>query len=115
MERRDGVATRLWLAPLSLAWVLPAGLWAVSCWLRRRGLRSAGPWLLVVGVPLAVCVAFWYTPRYRLPASAGLLPLAALACGLVVRDRARAWPALVALAAGGLFTGLNACRGLRPA
>ncbi len=111
MERRDGVATRLWLAPLPLAWILPAGLWMLALLVRRRGLRGAGPWLLVVGVPLAVCVAFWYTPRYRLPASVGLLPLAALACGLVFRDRARAWPALVALAAGGLFTALNGAVG----
>jgi hypothetical protein len=108
MERRDGVATRLWLAPLTLAWILPAGLWALLALARRRGLRSAGPYLLIVAVPLAVCVVFWYTPRYRLPASAGLLPLAALALGLVVRDRARAWPALVAVAAGALFTGINA-------
>lgn len=107
MERRDGVATRLWLAPLSLAWLLPAGLWVLFLLTRRQGLRSAGPWLLVVGVPLAVCLVFWYTPRYRLPASAGLVPLAALACGLVLRDRFRAWPTLVALSAGALFTGLN--------
>ncbi|MDG1491465.1 MAG: hypothetical protein P8R43_06200, partial [Planctomycetota bacterium] len=33
---------------------------------------------------------------------------AALALGLVVRDRARAWPAMVAVAAGALFTGINA-------
>ena len=60
-----------------------------------------------MGVPLAVCLVFWYTPRSRLPASAGLVPLAALACGLVLRDRFRAWPTLVALSAGALFTGLN--------
>jgi len=111
MERRDGVATRLWLAPLSLAWVLPAGLWALIALARRRGLRSAGPYLLIVAIPLMVCIAFWYTPRYRLPASAGLLPLAALAIGVVVRDRARAWPALVAVVLGVLFTGVNAAVG----
>jgi predicted Zn-dependent protease len=58
-----------------------------------------------------VCIVFWYTPRYRLPASAGLLPLAALAIGVVVRDRGRAWPALVALAAGALFSGINSAVG----
>ena len=72
MERRDGVATRLWLAPLSLAWVLPPGLWGLFALARRRGLRSAGPYLLIVAIPLLVCIVFWYTPRYRLPASAGL-------------------------------------------
>jgi len=111
MERRDGVATRLWLAPLSLAWVIPAGLWALVALARRRGLRSAGPYLLIVAVPLMVCIVFWYTPRYRLPASAGLLPLAALAIGVVARDRGRAWPALVALAAGALFSGINTAVG----
>lgn len=111
MERRDGVATRLWLAPLSLAWLLPAGLWTLLVLGRRKGLRIAGPYLLVVAVPLVVCIVFWYTPRYRLPASAGLLPLAALAAGHVVRDRARAWPALLALVAGGLFSAVNGATG----
>jgi len=111
MERRDGVATRLWLAPLSLAWVLPPGLWGLFALARRRGLRSAGPYLLIAAVPLLVCIVFWYTPRYRLPASAGLLPLAALALGVLARDRAKAWPALVAVAAGALFTGINTAVG----
>jgi len=111
MERRDGVATYLWLAPLPLAWLIPAGLLLTLSLVRRRGLRELSPWLFVVGVPLAVCLVFWYTPRYRLPAAVGLVPMAALACGLVLRDRRGAWPALAALAAGVAATGVNAAVG----
>ncbi|MEM9379555.1 MAG: hypothetical protein AAGB93_06340 [Planctomycetota bacterium] len=81
LERRDGVARRLWLAPVPLAWILPVALVALFGLVRTVGLRAATPWLLVVLVPLAVCVVFWYTPRYRLPATAALVPLAAVAVG----------------------------------
>ena len=111
MERRDGVATWLRLAPLSLAWLLPAGLLLAGSAARRRGLRELSPWILMIGVPLAVCVVFFYTPRYRLPAAVAVVPLAALAISLVGRDRLRAWPALLALVVGASTTWVNAAVG----
>lgn len=81
MERRDGAARRLWLAPIPLAWLLPVALVALFGLVRTAGVRTATPWLLALLVPLTVCVVFWYTPRYRLPATAALVPLVAVAIG----------------------------------
>lgn len=85
MERDDGVASRLWLAPVPLAWIVPVALMALFGLVRRIGFSTAFPWLLLLVVPFAVCVVFWYTPRYRLPAAVVLVPLAALALGRMAR------------------------------
>lgn len=79
-ERNDGTAYWLWLAPLPLAWVLPLAFMTILAGLARRKLWVQwAPIALFFGVPMAVCVVFFYTPRYRLPASIVVLPLAALA------------------------------------
>lgn len=67
MERRDGVATRLWLAPIPLSWVLPVGFVTLIMLMVRGARVRLLPVALLVAVPLAVCVVFWYTPRYRMP------------------------------------------------
>lgn len=100
MERDDGVASRLWLAPVPLAWIVPVALMALFGLVRRIGFSTAFPWLLLLVVPFAVCVVFWYTPRYRLPAAVVLVPLAALALGQMARGGRGALPLAVAAAAG---------------
>lgn len=78
-ERRDGVASWLWLAPVPVAWILPVALVALFGLGRALGRRRAAVLGVFVGAPLAVCVVFFYTPRYRAPAIVGAVPLAALA------------------------------------
>lgn len=79
-ERDAGVASRLWIAPLPLAWLVPVSLVMLFLGLRDKGTRlSWVPLLIIVAVPLAVVVAFFYTPRYRLVAAVAFVPLAAMA------------------------------------
>jgi len=80
-ERDDGTAARLWLAPVPVAWLLfpalaAAGALAFGC---RRRLARAVPVLALGTIPVLVCVVFFYTPRYRLPAVPALAVLAAVA------------------------------------
>ncbi len=84
-ERDDGVASRLWLAPLPLAWLIPAALVMLFMLLRASATRLASvPLLVFIAVPLAVVVAFFYTPRYRLVGAVAFVPLAAMALGVVL-------------------------------
>ncbi len=78
-ERDDGVASRLWLAPLPLAWLMPLALVALLrlLWV-RTGRANAVPLAVMVVVPIAVVVAFFYTPRYRMPSAAAVVPLVAM-------------------------------------
>lgn len=76
LEREDGLSSRLWLAPLPLAWwTLPACL-AIFILLRRATLQHV-PLALALVLPLAICAAFFYSPRYRMPAAPALVLLAA--------------------------------------
>lgn len=78
-ERDDGVASRLWLAPLPLAWLMPLALVALFGLVRDRETRlSVVPLAVLVVVPIAVVVAFFYSPRYRLPSAVAVVPLVAL-------------------------------------
>jgi tetratricopeptide (TPR) repeat protein len=78
LERKDGVASRLVLAPLPTAWLtLPALL--VLAGLARDPRRNF-PELLLVLVPLITVATFWYSPRYRMPA----VPLLAGLAGALV-------------------------------
>jgi len=82
-ERAEGLLKRLWLTPVHTAWLIPPAAVALATWLRRP--KTWLPELMLVGVPLAVVVAFWFSPRYRLPA----LPVIALAAAWTVRQAVR--------------------------
>ncbi len=74
LEREDGVASRLALAPVPTAWLtLPALLALV--FLARHPRRNF-PELLLVLAPLITVATFWYSPRYRMPAVPLLAALA---------------------------------------
>ncbi len=76
LEREDGLTSMLWLAPLPLAWwTLPACL-AAWILLRRAALQHL-PLVSALVLPLAVCAAFFYSPRYRMPAAPALVLLGA--------------------------------------
>lgn len=76
LEREDGLSSRLWLAPLPLAWwTLPACL-ALLLLLRRATLEHV-PLALALVLPFAICAVFFYSPRYRMPAAPALVLLAA--------------------------------------
>ncbi|QDV05461.1 hypothetical protein Poly30_09590 [Planctomycetes bacterium Poly30] len=100
-ERADGVASRLWLAPLPLAWLLPLALVGLFTLLRDRSTRMAVlPLFLLVVVPIAVVVVFFYTPRYRLPVAAAALPLVAVLVARLSAGRGSGQPARGAALAG---------------
>ena len=67
MEVETGLVSRLRWCPLFTAWLIPPALVMLLGWLRRW--RTWGPELLLFAVPLVVVVVFWYSPRYRLPAT----------------------------------------------
>jgi tetratricopeptide (TPR) repeat protein len=75
LEREDGFASRLALAPLPTAWLTLPGL-VVLAWLLRDP-RRYFPEALLLLAPLATVAIFWYSPRYRMPA----LPLLAMLTG----------------------------------
>jgi hypothetical protein len=84
-EREAGVASRLWLAPLPVAWLVPAALVMLFILLRSAATRwSSVPLLVFVAVPMAVVVTFFYTPRYRLAGVVAFVPLASLALGALL-------------------------------
>ncbi len=108
MEIAEGFSSRLRYCPLYTAWLLPPALVALGLWLRRG--REWLPELLLFGVPLAVVVVFWYSPRYRLPAT----PVVALGAAWTLaallqwrRRRALAAAGLVSLAVAGGLDVLN--------
>jgi len=76
LEREDDLTPMLWLAPLPLAWwTLPACLALLI--LLRRGTLEYVPLALALVLPFAICVAFFYSPRYRMPAAPALVLLGA--------------------------------------
>lgn len=97
LEIAEGLTTRLRLSPLPTVWLLPPALVALVVWLRRW--RQYLPELLLFAVPLLVVVAFWFSPRYRLPA----VPLIAVGCAWVLWQgfqvrRQRGWTVACAAA-----------------
>ncbi len=76
-ERRVAALSRLALAPLPLAWLVPPALLALLAAAKQA--RRYGPELILLLVPLVVVVAFWYSPRYRLPATVSVVVGAAWA------------------------------------
>ncbi len=116
-ERDAGVASRLWLAPLPIAWIVPAALVMLFLLLRASATRFASvPLLVFVVVPLAVVVAFFYTPRYRMAGVVAFVPLGAMALGTILakshtaQDRRRTVLLGLALAVGAMSGLVN--RGL---
>lgn len=107
LERGDGFLRSLWLAPLPVAWILPpALLLALLQWRRARALLPL-QWLLLL--PLGVVLAFFYSPRYRLPAVAPAVLLAAWSAHQVLAERR--WPQLAAWGLGVAGPFLNAATG----
>ncbi|MEM8710038.1 MAG: hypothetical protein AAGG01_03730, partial [Planctomycetota bacterium] len=104
-ERDAGVASRLWLAPLPLAWLMPVALVAaLGLLLAGAQRRATVPLAVVFAVPIITVVLFFYSPRYRLPSAAAVVPLAALALAAVGRRSSEGlasprWTIAVGLAA----------------
>ena len=107
-ERDDGTASRLWLAPVPLAWILPLALMTLVFGLaRRKHWIEWAPAALLFAAPMAVCVVFFYTPRYRLPAAVVALPLAAIALSRAARGGRPALIGAVGLGIGVLAGPVN--------
>lgn len=75
-EIDQGFADSLRLAPLPLAWLIPPALIALLI-LLRSSLRRYIPELVLIIVPLLVVALFFYSPRYRFPATPVLVAVAA--------------------------------------
>ena len=68
---------------ISLVLLLPLALFGLVWQLLRKG-RAAFPQAILLLIPLAVCVVFFYSPRYRLPAAVPAVILAGGALGASV-------------------------------
>jgi tetratricopeptide (TPR) repeat protein len=96
LEREDGFASRLALAPLPTAWITLPALFALV-FLARRPRRNF-PELLLVLAPLITVATFWYSPRYRMPAVPLLAALAGNAFAMLpsrLRDPAGRIPGIL--------------------
>lgn len=93
LEREHGLGRRAALAPLELPWLL--GLSLVGVALVARARRSLVPEIALLLPPLATCLVFHYSGRYRLVAAPVLCGLAGLA---LVRWRELGWPRAATLA-----------------
>lgn len=103
VEQDLGLAGWRWLAPLPLAWLIPPALVGLVALAREP--RRYGVELVLFGVPLLVVAVFFYSPRYRLPAT----PMIVVAAGWVLsravrRGASRAW---LATASAALLTGIG--------
>lgn len=86
-DRREGLWPTLLLAPLPAAWItFPAFAMLLLVW---RRWRDTLPLLLLVLVPLAVVLAFFYSPRYRMPALGPMAVLAAWSLHALLAERRR--------------------------
>ena len=84
LERTDGLAYALLLAPVPTAWLMGlalVGLWPAGT--RRR--LNLVDWMVLV-VPCAIVAVFWYSPRYRLPVIPILIMGAASALVGTIRE-----------------------------
>jgi tetratricopeptide (TPR) repeat protein len=95
LEREHGLADRAFLVPLEVPWLM--GVAALGLTLACRRPARFAPELLLLGLPVLVCVGFYYSARYRLVAAP---LLCALAAGAAVHWRELGWPrgAVAALA-----------------
>jgi tetratricopeptide (TPR) repeat protein len=87
LEKRTDFGSRLALAPLTLALLLPLSILGIVLAWRRQGFRQRAPEILLMIGPAAIVLLFWYSPRYRLP----LAPAAILLCAEVLVGAVRAW------------------------
>ncbi len=116
LEQRDGWVNLLFLSPLPTAWLMGPAVVGLIGWGRgRHSNRKQGPhafhamdWALLI-LPILIVMAFWYSPRYRLPALPMLVVASAAAVAGVWHARARAsgsvWGVPVALFAASIATG----------
>ncbi|MBI5865383.1 MAG: glycosyltransferase family 39 protein [Planctomycetes bacterium] len=93
VERAEGVARALWLAPAPLPWIAWPAVVVALWWLWRA--RTFGPEALLALVPLVVVVLFFYSPRYRFPAAPMLALGFAVAITTLLQWRARKVAALL--------------------
>jgi tetratricopeptide (TPR) repeat protein len=84
LDLAEGFVPWLRLAPLHTAWLLPLALVTVVTWMRRPGAHLPGVILFLI--PLAMVIAFWFSPRYRFAA----VPVIALAAAATLW-RAAGW------------------------
>ena len=94
-EKKAGLSTWTILTPMPIAWItFPALL----VWCRKLGTaRKSAPEILLLAVPFLTVLIFWYSPRYRLPATPVLVVLAAEAGALLYQWRKHRLWALLAL------------------
>lgn len=76
-EKRTEFGSRMKLAPLTLAFLIPLGLLGLVLALRRDGLRQRGPELILLLGPVIVVLLFFYSPRYRFPMAPAVVLFAA--------------------------------------
>ncbi len=105
MEIAEGLTSRLRWCPVYTAWLIPPALVALAVWSRRW--RTWGPELLLFGVPLLVVVIFWYSPRYRLPATPVIVLAAVWTLGQAMRWRHRRMLAMAAVLSVAVAGGLD--------
>jgi tetratricopeptide (TPR) repeat protein len=99
-EQAEGLLTRLRLVPLHTPWLILPALPALVVWARR--LKTYLPELMLFALPPAVVLAFWYSPRYRLPA----VPVIVMGCAwtlwrAVQAPTRRGWSIVLAVALAG--------------
>lgn len=107
LEQESGLASRLSLAPVPVAWCTLVALVMLFA-LFREGFTRCVPELTLVLVPFLVVCAFWYSPRYRLPAAPVMAALAGAAIVRLAGWRARPVQArvLAAVMLASALTGL---------
>jgi tetratricopeptide (TPR) repeat protein len=86
LEIEDGIASRLLLAPVPVAWWMLPALCLLAFALRDA--RRTLPEILLFALPLATVAVFWYSPRYRFPAVPIACVLGAHALCEIVSSRA---------------------------
>jgi hypothetical protein len=77
LEKRVDFGSRLALAPLTLALLLPLSILGVVLAWRRNGFRHRAPEILLMLGPAAIVLLFWYSPRYRMPMAPAVILLSA--------------------------------------
>jgi len=101
LERTFGWSSHLWIAPVQLAWLLPFAF-TVLLLRMRRDRWSHAPEAIYLGIPLLVVCFFWYSPRYRMPATPAIVMLAAYGVVHLLRNQGRI--VLTAALGAGLLT-----------
>jgi tetratricopeptide (TPR) repeat protein len=97
LELQAGLLNGLYLTPLATPLLMLPALLGAARFVRRP--RQYGPELILLLVPTLIVLAFFYSPRYRLPAVPLLAVSAALALSVLPQWRNRPSSAACALAA----------------